>query len=128
MTRMWDNIRDFIVFHYITPRKDTEFWEESSRPHRWSERLTKLMRMWKYRMPRDVDYIDDLHNNFYSIGNVLWYQIAIGMNLLDSKIAKDELKNYGLFDVTKKHYEKICGLVDTKVPECIKTNEYYKSL
>jgi len=128
MTKMWDNIRDFIVFHYITPRKDTEFWEESSRPHRWSERLTKLMKMWKYRMPRDVDYIDDLHNNFYSIGNVLWYQIAIGMNLLDSKMAKDELKNYGLFDVTEKHYKKICELVDTKAPRCIKTNEYYKSL
>ena len=43
MGDMCDNIRDFIVYHYITPRKDTEFWKESAKPDKWSERLTKLM-------------------------------------------------------------------------------------
>ena len=43
MTQMWDNIRDFITYHYITPRKDTKFWKESSSAKRWSPRLTKLM-------------------------------------------------------------------------------------
>ena len=88
MTTMWDNIRDFIIFHYITPRKDSKFWKESSNKERWSPRLKNLMSMWKDRMPRVVDYIDDKNNNFYNIGNTLYYQIAIGMKLLDKKVAK----------------------------------------
>ena len=128
MGQMWDNIRDFIVYHYITPRKDTEFWEESGRPHRWSTRLTKQMSIWNYRMPRYVDYINDIGNNFYSIGNTLWYQIAIGMKLFDSKMAKEELQNYGLYNITKQMYKKISSEVDKSIPHCIKTNDYYNSL
>jgi len=128
MGQMWDNIRDFIVFHYITPRKDTEFWKESGRPHRWSKRLTKQMSIWKYRMPRTVDYINDKGNNFYSIGNTLWYQIAIGMNLFDSKVAKKELTDYGLYKATKQHYQKLSVGIDEYIPKFIKTNDYYNSL
>ena len=128
MGQMWDNIRDFIVFHYITPRKDTEFWKESGRPHRWSTRLTKQMSMWKHRMPRVVDYINDKQNNFYSIGNVLWYQIAIGMKLFDSKLAKKELVEYGLYNRTKEHYKELSKTVNEKIKEFVKTNDYYNSL
>ena len=52
------------------------------------------MSMLKDRMTRIVDYIDDKNNNFYNIGNTLYYQIAIGMKLFDRKIAKKELKDY----------------------------------
>jgi hypothetical protein len=128
MTQMWDNIRDFIVYHYITPRKDTKFWIESTKQERFSPRLKNMLEMWKHRMPREVDYINDKGNNFYSIGNVLWYQIAIGMNLLNPKIAKQELQDYNLFDLTKSHYQKVTKTVNEYIPKCIKTNEYYKSL
>ena len=128
MTQMWDNIRDFIVYHYITPRKDTKFWKESSSTKRWSPRLTKLMTMWKYKMPREVDYINDIGNNFYSIGNVLWYQVAIGMKLFDPKLAKQELKRYGLYDDTKKMYKTITDNVSKAMPHFVKTNDYYNSL
>ena len=128
MTTMWDNIRDFIIFHYITPRKDSKFWKESSNKERWSPRLKKLMSMWKDRMPRLVDYIDDKNNNFYNIGNVLWYQIAIGMKLLNSKIAKQELKEYGLYEGTKKQYNNIVNQVKTNIHKSTKTNEHYNLL
>ena len=128
MTAMWDNIRDFIVFHYITPRKDSKFWKESSNKERWSPRLKYLMSIWKDRMPRVVDYIDDKNNNFYNIGNTLYYQIAIGMKLLDKKVAKKELKNYGIYDITKEMYEQIQKQIKTDIYKSVKTNEYYKTL
>ena len=128
MTQMWDTIRDFIVYHYITPRKDTKFWIESAKEERFSPRLKNLLEMWKYRMPREVDYINDKGNNFYNIGNTLWYQIAIGMNLLNPKIAKQELQDYGVYDLTKKMYEQVSYHVNEYVPNCTKTNQYYKSL
>ena len=128
MTEMWDNIRDFIIFHYITPRKDTKFWKESSHKDRFSPRLKKLLEMWKHRMPRQIDYINDKNNNFYSIGNVLWYQIAIGMKLFDPKLAKKELKDYGLYNNTKNTYQSVVKTIDQHINTFVKTNEYYKSL
>ena len=128
MTTMWDNIRDFIIFHYITPRKDSKFWKESSNKERWSPRLKRLMTIWKDRMPRAVDYIDDKNNNFYNIGNVLWYQIAIGMKLFNSKVAKQELKEYGIYEATKKQYNNIINQVKTNIHKSTKTNEHYNLL
>ena len=128
MTQMWDNIRDFIVYHYITPRTDTDFWIESSKEERYSPRLKKQIEIWKNRMPRVVDYINDKGNNFYHIGNTIWYQIAIGMKLLNPKIAKQELESYNLYDLTEKHYNEVSNGVKQIMPQCIKTNEYYKSL
>ena len=128
MTIMWDNIRDFIIYHYITPRKDSKFWIDSSKKERFSPRLKTLIKMWKHRMPRQVDYINDKHNNFYSIGNVLWYQIAIGMKLLDPKIAKRELKDYGIYEVSADQYKKVTTHVEKYLESFITTNNYFKSL
>ena len=50
------------------------------------------------------------------------------MKLLDSKVAKKELKEYGLYDVTKKHYKELCKQVDENMKEFVKTNDYYNSL
>ena len=128
MTEMWDNIRDFIIFHYITPRKDTKFWINSSKEERYSPRLKRLLEIWKHRMPRQIDYINDKSNNFYSIGNTLFYQIAIGMRLLDPKIAKQELIDYNLYDNAKENYKFITGEIKKIMPSCITTNKYYKEL
>ena len=128
MTIMWDNIRDFIIYHYITPRKDSKFWIDSSKEERFSPRLKTLIKMWKHRMPRQVDYINDKHNNFYSIGNILWYQIAIGMKLLDPKIAKRELKDYGIYEASADQYKKVTTHVEKHLESFITTNNYFKSL
>ena len=128
MTEMWDYIRDFIVFHYISPRKDTDFWKQSSSPDKFSPRLEELLQIWSKRMPRLIDYISDKNNNFYNIGNVLYYQIAIGMKLLDSKIAKKELLDYNLYDKTKNHVNFLQKELEKVLPMFTKTNEYYNSL
>ena len=128
MTQMWDNIRDFIVYHYITPRKDSEFWIDSRKEERFSPRLKKLLKIWKHRMPRIVDYINDKGNNFYSIGNTLWYQIAIGMKLLDPKVAKKELKDYGIYQHTENQYKNITTKIEEHLDTFATTDEYFKSL
>ena len=128
MTHMWDHIKDFIVYHYITPRNDTDFWIESNRVERRSERLNDMLEIWKHRMPRVVDYISDKNNNFYHIGNVLWYQIAIGMKTLNPTIAKNELLSYGLWDYSEIRFKEVSDFVEDRIDKCITTNEYYKNL
>ena len=128
MAQMWDNIRDFIVFHYITPRKDTEFWTQSASKKRRSEKLNNLLIMWKHRMPRLIDYVNDVGNNFYNLGNILWYQIAIGMKLLDPVLAKKELQDYGLYNATETDYKWLSKTVKDTIHTYPLTNDYYSSL
>jgi thioredoxin reductase len=128
MNEMWDKIKDFIVFHYITPRKDTEFWKEASNSKRRSNELKILLEKWKHKMPRLIDYVSDKNNNFYNIGNSLWYQIAIGMKALDPKLAKEELVDYGLYDYIKGKHAVITNNITQALPNLVNTNEFYDSL
>jgi tryptophan halogenase len=124
---MWDDVRDFIVLHYISKRKDTKFWIEASSVERQSEELKEKLEKWKYRMPRTVDY--SKKNNFYpSIGNSLWYQICMGMNILNSKVAKKELIYYNLYEKAKCDLQKIKEYSNYHIKKLKTTNEFYKSL
>ena len=128
MTQMWDHIKDFIVFHYITPRKDTNFWIESSKKDRRSDRINEMIELWKHRMPRVIDYTSDEYSNFYHIGNVLWYQIAIGMSMLNPTLAKKELIDYNLWDYSENKFNEVNNFVKDKINKSITTNEYYNKL
>jgi len=125
IAQMWDTIRDFIIFHYITPRKDTRFWIESSSEERRSDKLKNLLNIWKHRMPRTVDYGGE---NFYNLNNGLWYQIAIGMKLLNPTLAKKELKDYGLYDSTEINYKWLSKSIKDAINTYTLTNDYYASL
>ena len=127
---MWDQIKDFIVFHYISPRKDTFFWRDAASPKRWSAELKNQLEIWKYRMPRQEDYQSPGLGTtyFYGLGNVLWYQIAIGMKLLNSKIARQELMNYGLYKQIENHYTALKKNVKNIMPTQITTNAYYERI
>ena len=126
MDNYMNNVRDFITFHYITPRNDTDFWIEASSSKRWSNELKTKMNIWKNRMPRNIDY-------FYkgidmNVGNSLWLQVGMGMNLFDSDIAKKELNYYGLNDRAKQTMRDIINYSTNYLKNCKTTNEYYGNL
>ena len=124
---MWDEVRDFIVLHYISKRKDTEFWIEASSVKRQSEELKIKLEKWKYRMPRVVDY--SKKNNYYPyIGNTLWYQICMGMNILNSEVAKKELIYYNLYEKAKYDLQNISKYADYHIKNFKTTNEFYECL
>ena len=45
-----NNIRDFIVLHYISPRRDTEFWRSVAEVE-LPDTLKANPNMWKHRLP-----------------------------------------------------------------------------
>ena len=100
----WDDIRDFINLHYTNTRQDTEFWKESSKEERRSNRLNDLLETWKSIMPRLADYSSSNYLNFYKLGNTLWYQILIGMKILNPSVAEKELKAFKLWEVAERDY------------------------
>ena len=123
----WDDIRDFIVAHYINTRQDTDFWKESSSKDRWSDRLKELMEIWSVRMPRISDYSSSNHMDFYKLGNTLWYQVLIGMKILNPKVAENELKSYRLYDMAEKELVERNKFNRHILPFGENTNDFYKN-
>jgi tryptophan halogenase len=128
ITSIWDDIKDFIILHYITPRNDTNFWKEASSPKRWSKNLKNKLEIWKNRMPRVSDYQGTLSNSFYHLGNTLWYQILIGMNLLDCKIAEKELETFNLMLFAENSHNIRLPIVKWMVENSVDNNIFYKNL
>ncbi|MBR19765.1 MAG: hypothetical protein CMA64_06420 [Euryarchaeota archaeon] len=52
-----DNIRDFIALHYISNRRDTEFWQDVSQIE-LPNSLHSNLQMWKHRLPIADDFSD----------------------------------------------------------------------
>ena len=128
MVWMWDDIADFLTFHYISDRDDTEFWKEASSSARWSDGLKLKLKKWKTRMPRVVDYLEARIPYFYNLGDGLWYHMAFGMGLLDSKLAKHELDYYGLYEKAKSHFKSIQKFSGESVLNAATTNQFFREM
>ena len=127
MTSVWDDIKDFIVLHYNSPRKDTSFWKEASNEKRKSKRLKKLLNIWENRMPREVDYLGGLSNGFYYFGNTLWYQILIGMKILKQDIAKKELESFDLLRYAEEIFDFRKNYTKQIMNKCFQNNYFYQN-
>ena len=62
--------------------------------------------------------------NIYNIKNITKKK----HNKFIKKVAKKELKDYGIYDYSKKMYKEIKEEVKINIHKSIKTNEYYKTL
>jgi len=85
-----ENIRDFIILHYISDRRDTKFWKDIAE-QKIPESLKDKLNIWKYRLP--------IHEDFYDYGDYTLFQdsnfilVMDGMNLFDTKSIKKEFLN-----------------------------------
>lgn len=81
---MVENIRDFVLLHYLTGKKDSKFWKEFKPNLPLSLKLN--LKKWKHRLPIREDFPGGYHlfneNNFVIILKEL--------NLLDKKSIRKE--------------------------------------
>ena len=55
-TELYDELLDFIVFHYrLARRRDTDFWHDAAENGRISERLRHNLELWRHRAPMRSD-------------------------------------------------------------------------
>ena len=127
MTSCWDDIKDFIVLHYHSPRRDTYFWKEASSMDKKSDRLKGMLNTWKYRLPRVVDYKSKLGDSFYNLGNTLWLQILMGMKILDPQLAMKELHNLKMYEYSENKYKAITAIETYCIDQGINNNEFYNN-
>lgn len=81
------NIRDFIVLHFICPRRDTEFWKKVAEV-KLPPSLEEKLNAWRNKMPTEDDF--DLDSNYILFKSMHFLMIVHGLQLFDIESIKRE--------------------------------------
>ena len=93
MRDSYDDIRDFIVAHYVTsPRRDTPFWRAYTEEVKISDSLAGNLALWRQRLAMPPD----LHSPLVLFGATTYNYILAGMDLLPRSTPMD-----GIIDPAK---------------------------
>lgn len=79
--KITENIRDFIVLHYLTKRNDTEFWKNILTVE-IPESLKYNLEKWKTKLPIAEDFRDQSTYSMFSSPN--FAVVMAGLNLFDN--------------------------------------------
>lgn len=89
INRLYDDLRDFLVMHYMGGRTDSEFWRYIADGNTQTEQVKLLLETAKTRFPSKGDIPDYMG----AAGWGLWSYVMAGINKLDPIIAKKELES-----------------------------------
>ena len=88
----FDNIVDFVQLHYITKRKDTEFWRALPTMMTKTDFIQEHLEMFKKSMPCQTLF----HEEYHMFNAPNWAQVMDGLELLDREyIGKTLMQTYG---------------------------------
>ena len=91
MTKIYDDMMNFINIHYVGGRDDSDFWRWVKTGEIWTESTKNFMEMQKYKLigPRDLD------SYWGHAGSGLYNWIMAGLKVIDKKLAKKEMDFFG---------------------------------
>jgi len=119
--KLYDDVKDFLVMHYMGGRDDSEFWRYIKSGATQTDFVKDLLSMAKTKVPT----INDFPSYFGSAGWPLYSYVMAGLHLIDKQVAAQELKfklaGYGpLPEVTANTY------YDQIEKWTVETSRYYK--
>jgi tryptophan halogenase len=91
MTKMYDDIKDFLVMHYMGGRTDSEFWKFISDGNTITSFVEEIIELSKYKVPGIFNF-----DYYYGcIGAPLWNWVLAGNKLLTPQTARNHLERFG---------------------------------
>jgi tryptophan halogenase len=85
--QLYDEIKDFIVLHYLGGRDDTEFWKYIKNTDITTDRVKELLEISSYRLLTP----DDIPNKFNSLSYRAWNQVLAGLGKFEKTIIEKSL-------------------------------------
>jgi tryptophan halogenase len=115
------NIMDFLYFHYMSKRSDTDFWNHYSYENA-SDELKEMLDVWGYRSPLYSDY----DSNLFKLNS--WMMVARGTDQLNLNVLeKTSIANY--FEIKAGHtYTDYISTRDQEVSKFSTHKEFLESL
>lgn len=91
IAKMYDDFKDFLVLHYVTERRDTEFWRWMATGETLTDRVRELLELQKTRSLFPCDF-----DQYYgSAGASLHNWVSSGLGHISLETARRTLKFYG---------------------------------
>lgn len=84
---LYDDIKDFIVLHYLGGRKDSEFWKYCSTGEISTDRVTEILEISKHRLLTEKD----IPNPYNSLSYRAWNQVLAGLGKFSKEAALQSL-------------------------------------
>lgn len=82
MRNVFDNIRDYIVLHYLTKKTNTQFWIDAANV-KLSPILERNMKLWKNNLPIYEDFSGLSNYAMFNVPNFI--MVLHGLGLFDKK-------------------------------------------
>jgi tryptophan halogenase len=90
MTKMYDDILDFLVIHYQGGRTDSEFWKRITAGETLTSFASEVLERCKHKIPGVLNY-----DYYYGcVGAPLWNWVLAGIGKITPEQARKELELY----------------------------------
>jgi tryptophan 7-halogenase len=92
-----DEIRDFLYFHYMTGRTDTEFWKKftfENAPKSLQHKITTVLGS----VPRRIESWE-----IFAFDS--WFDVSLGIDMVNKEAVKQFIEQNGLTSLLKEHSE-----------------------
>lgn len=124
---MYDDVKDFLVMHYMGGREDSEFWKMIKTGVTKTDYVDTLLHMVKTKMPS----ANDFPNYPGSAGWPLYSYVLAGLHLINKKAADSELDmilpQHGMLrNVTAEVYYNTHDLWDAEIRDSYSYEEFIK--
>jgi tryptophan halogenase len=96
---MYDDIRDFIILHYLGGKEDTPFWKHIANTDISTDFVKHVLEISKHRLLTE----QDVPNPENSIGHQAWNQILSGLGFISKDVARAHL--VGKEELLRAEYE-----------------------
>jgi tryptophan halogenase len=93
-----ENIRDFIVLHYITKKDNTQFWKDIKNLE-IPDSLKENLAIWKHRLPMREDFAE--LSNYILFKSANFILVMDGLELFDRQSIKQEFLKHSF--ITQKY-------------------------
>ena len=89
MSKLYDDIKDFIVLHYLGGRTDTEFWRYCSTGEIMTDRVKEILEIASHRMLTE----DDIPNPYNNLSYRAWNHVLAGLGKFSKEVAQTSITN-----------------------------------
>lgn len=109
ISKLNDDVMDFLQFHYFTDRTDTKFWNDYYETSYKSESLQNKLKKWEKNKPCELDFEKE------SFGLANWLCVGAGINYFTSDYFIKKFEKYVIKDEIEKHHNlQISNIEDIK--------------
>jgi len=115
-----NEIVNFIYFHYMSLRKDTEFWHKFSYDNAPQE-LKEKLNLWQHRLPNKND-----SQRLWPFSS--WLLIGSGIEYINKTVVNNYIDNIKKYKLDPEQYNYYLNYQNYKSYECIDHKEFLESL